>query len=345
MKTGHKIIFKNSKNMDEIPTKTVNFVLTSPPYPMIEIWDSLFSSLNPSIGQALKDKDGMRAYNLMHKELNKVWDEIDRVTHPEGIVCINIGDATRKLGNSFRVYANHSRIIEYFEKKGYNILPLIIWKKKANKPNKFMGSGMLPPNAYVTHEHEYILIFRKNGPRKFRTKNEKRRRRESAYFWEERNRWFSDTWTDLKGAPQKSDIGRTAAYPIKLAYRLINMYSIQGDTVLDPFLGTGTTMIAAMCTARNSIGYEIDTRFKNIIEARIKKVKRLSKELIMERLQKHVNLVKDKNAKYRSKYYGFKVTTKQEQHILFHRIKKIEKEDENEFKVTYKPLKIHPEYL
>jgi len=207
---------------------------------------------------------------------------------------------------------------------GYSILPSIIWKKETNKPTKFMGSGMLPPNAYVTLEHEHILIFRKGHKREF-SKEETRKRRESAYFWEERNKWFSEIWEDLKGAPQKSNnLEKTAAYPTKLVYRLINMYSIQGDTILDPFLGTGTTTIAAMCAARHSIGYEIDTKFKNIIEARIKKAKRLSKELIMERLQKHANLVKDKNAKYRSKYYGFKVASKQEQHI-FHRIKKSKK--------------------
>lgn len=340
MKTAHKIIFKNSKDMDEIPARSVNLVLTSPPYPMIEIWDSLFSSLNPMIGEALKDEDGMRAYNLMHKELDKVWDEIDRVVAPGAIICINIGDATRKIGDSFQVYPNHSHIIEYFKEKGYNILPLIIWRKETNKPTKFMGSGMLPPNAYVTHEHEYILIFRKDGPRQFKTEEEKKRRRESAYFWEERNEWFSDLWTDLTGVPQKLKYKglreRAAAYPFELAYRLINMYSIQGDTILDPFLGTGTTMIAAMCAARNSIGYEIDNKLENIIKARIKKVKRLSRELIMERLQRH--LIKGKNTGYKSKYYGFNVMTKQETNILFHMIKKIKKEDENEFKVTYKPF-------
>ncbi|MGB9844216.1 MAG: DNA-methyltransferase [Methanothermobacter tenebrarum] len=341
MKTVHRIIFKNSKDMDEITNESVNFVLTSPPYPMIEIWDSLFSSFNPRIGEALEDGDGMRAYDLMHKELNSVWDEIDRVICPGGIVCINIGDATRKIGDSFKVYANHSRIIYYFEKKGYNILPLIIWKKHSNKPTKFMGSGMLPPNAYVTHEHEYILIFRKNGPRQFKTEKEKEKRRNSAYFWEERNEWFSDIWADLKGTPQKlDDIERkTAAYPLRLAYRLISMYSIQGDTILDPFLGTGTTMIAAMCAARNSIGYEIDTKFKNIIEARIKEIKRLSRELIRERLKKHAKLIKMKNTRYRSKYYGFNVMTKQEQDILFQIIKEIRKDDGNRFEITYKPLK------
>ena len=104
---------------------------------------------------------------------------------------------------------------------------------------------MYPGGAYVTLEHEYILILRKNGKRKFTTQPEKQNRRESAYFWEERNIWFSDIW-DLKGIRQdiqQKDIRtRSAAFPFELAYRLINMYSVFGDTILDPFLGTGTTI-------------------------------------------------------------------------------------------------------
>ena len=123
-----------------------------------------------------------------------------------------------------------------------------------------MGSGMLPAGAYVTYEHEYILIFRKGGKRLFGTEEEKARRRVSAYFWEERNVWFSDIWIDLKGAAQglcnKSVRNRSGAYPLELAFRLICMYSLYGDLVFDPFLGTGTTTTAAIVTGRNSIGAE-----------------------------------------------------------------------------------------
>jgi len=137
----------------------------------------------------------------MHENLNEVWEEIDRVMAPGGIACINVGDALRKIGETFRLYSNHSRIIDYFENAGYLVLPAIIWRKQTNKPNKFMGSGMLPPNAYVTLEHEFILIFRK-GTRTF-SSEEKVARRKSSYFREERNLWFSDVWADLKGAGQK----------------------------------------------------------------------------------------------------------------------------------------------
>lgn len=343
MKTSHKIIFENSRNMRDFQSESVNLVITSPPYPMIEMWDEQFSTLNNEIKEALQKAEGMRAYSLMHEELNKVWKEADRVLATGGIVCINIGDATRKLGESFQLYANHSRITCYFEKLGYQILPLIIWRKETNKPNKFMGSGMLPSNAYVTLEHEYILIFRKGTNRNFNSE-EKQNRQKSTYFWEERNVWFSDIWNDLKGVSQKlnhMDLReRSAAYPFELAYRLINMYSIQGDTILDPFFGTGTTMLAAMCSARNSIGYEIDQNFRKIIDYRLDELLHFSKEIILERLKKHSDFVEKRLAekgelKHKSLKYGFMVMTNQEKNISFPFMEKIEKVNGNEFEVNY----------
>lgn len=342
METNHRVIFSDSANMEKISSKSVNLVVTSPPYPMIEMWDELFS-LNPDIKDALERNDGMKAYSLMNKELDKVWREIDRVMADGGIVCINIGDATRKIGDNFQLYANHAHIIRLFEEMDYQVLPMILWRKQSNKPNKFMGSGMLPPNAYVTLEHEYILIFRKAGMRKFNA-NERIIRQNSAYFWEERNVWFSDIWYDLKGASQKLNHKklreRSAAYPFELAYRLINMYSVQGDTVLDPFLGTGTTTIAAMCSARNSVGFELDMNFKETIGLRIDEIESLCNELTLDRLKNHVNCIKsreleDKIAKHESDYYGFKVITKQEKNLILPLVKKIENVGDNEYKATY----------
>jgi len=343
METNHKVIFSNSINMEKIFPKSVNLVITSPPYPMIEMWDELFSSNNPDIKDALERNDGMKAYLLMNKELDKVWKEVDRVMADGGIVCINIGDATRKIGDNFQLYANHAHIIRLFEEMDYQVLPMILWRKQSNKPNKFMGSGMLPPNAYVTLEHEYILIFRKAGMRKFNA-NERLIRQNSAYFWEERNVWFSDIWYSLKGTSQKLNHKklreRSAAYPFELAYRLINMYSVQGDMVLDPFLGTGTTTIAAMCSARNSVGFELDINFKEIIELRIDEIELLCNELILYRLKNHVNCIKNRElegkiAKHESDYYGFKVITKQEKNLILPLVKKIENVRDNEYKATY----------
>ena len=104
---------------------------------------------------------------------------------------------------------------------GFTNLPEIIWRKPTNSPNKFMGSGMLPAGAYVTLEHEFILIFRKGGKRIFKSDAEKLKRQQSAFFWEERNVWFSDLWT-LTGTNQKlnnkNSRERSAAYPFDLAY-------------------------------------------------------------------------------------------------------------------------------
>ncbi len=329
--------------MEEVLSESVNLVVTSPPYPMIEMWDEQFSALNPEIRDALQKGDGMRAYDLMHEELSKVWKEVDRVLAPGNIVCINIGDATRKIGESFQLYSNHSRITYYFEKMGYQVLPLIIWRKETNKPNKFMGSGMLPSNAYVTLEHEYILIFRKGQNRGFDLKN-KPNRHNSAYFWEERNIWFSDIWKDLKGVSQKlnhEDLReRSGAYPFELAFRLINMYSVHGDIVLDPFSGTGTTMLAAMSSARNSIGYELDPKFQKVIDLRLNEVLLFSKDIVLDRIRRHIQFLgklrkEKRELKHRSTKYGFMVMTNQEKNIFIPIMEKIEKTADCEFEVNY----------
>ena len=192
MKTSHKILCLDSRKLAKINDQTVDLVVTSPPYPMIEIWDEVFGLMDSKIS-SLINENPKEAFERMHKFLDKVWSECDRVLKPNGFVCINIGDATRTINENFAMYSNHSRIIDFFESKGYYTLPDILWRKQSNAPNKFMGSGMLPAGAYVTYEHEYVLIFRKGSKRVF-NKKEAENRRDSAYFWEERNVWFSDLW-------------------------------------------------------------------------------------------------------------------------------------------------------
>ena len=99
---------------------------------------------------------------MMHSELDKVWGQLGRILVPGGYACINVGDATRTLKGRFQLYPNAERITQRFVDLGFDVLPRIIWRKTTNAPNKFMGSGMLPVGAYVTLEHEYVLIFR-NG--------------------------------------------------------------------------------------------------------------------------------------------------------------------------------------
>ena len=325
MQTLHKLHFSDSRSLKELEKESVDLVLTSPPYPMIQMWDRHFSKMNPKIKAAIARGHGRVAFELMHKELDKTWYELARVLKNGGIVCVNIGDATRSLRGTFQLFNNQSHITGTFESMGFHALPKILWRKQTNKPNKYLGSGTLPVGAYVTLEHESVLIFRKNGQRSFEGK-EKWLRRRSAFFWEERNVWFSDVWEGLKGTGQELNRPRmrkrSAAFPFELAYRLINMYSIIGDTVLDPFLGTGTTMVAAITCARNSVGYEIDRRFNSIIMSRTADVVLNANRVVSERLQAHEAFVERRIAQgkkvlHRSKRYGFPVVSRQEVDIGF----------------------------
>lgn len=278
METSHRAFVGDSREMTALDDDSVELAVTSPPYPMIEMWDDLFRSLNPDVEAALDAGDGRRAFELMHEALHATWDELARVLVDGGIACINVGDATRTVGDGFRVYQNHARIVEYFDELGFEPLPDILWRKPANSAAKFMGSGMIPPNAYATLEHEYLLVFR-NGSERRSFEPGSERRYESAYFWEERNEWFSDVWTDVRGTVQALDDDendlreRSAAYPFEIPYRLINMYSVHGDTVLDPFWGTGTTSLAAMAAGRNSVGYELDEGFISVFEDTVEDIK------------------------------------------------------------------------
>ncbi len=255
--------------MPAVPDRSVHLVVTSPPYPMIEMWDEVFDTLAPGSSAAIAAGRPWEAFEAQHRVLDAVWAECSRVLVPGGFLCINVGDATRSVGGEFGLYPNHARILTALITLGLTPLPDILWRKPTNAPNKFMGSGVLPAGAYVTYEHEYILIARKGGKRAF-AGEEKHRRGWSACFWEERNAWYSDLWTDLRGTSQRlgaaGDLrGRSAAFPFELAWRLVNMYSIYGDTVLDPFVGTGTTMAAALAATRSSVGVEHSAAFAPIV--------------------------------------------------------------------------------
>lgn len=332
METDHRIVVGDSRRLERVADDAVELVVTSPPYPMVEMWDELFAEHNAAVETRLEAGDGRKVFELMHEELDAVWDELGRVLVNGGIACINIGDATRKVDGSFRVYQNHSRIIDAFERRGFEPLPEILWRKPVNSGTKFMGSGMLPPNAYVTLEHEYILIFR-NGETQRRFEPNAERRYNAAYFWEERNRWFSDVWTDITGKIQTMDHtelrSRSAAYPFEIPYRLINMYSVYDDTVLDPFWGTGTTSLAAMTAARNSIGYELEAEFADVFCERAVDAPDVSRNVVHQRLDDHRTFVADEREagnefEYTAENYEFPVTTKQEQAIQFYAVETVE---------------------
>ncbi len=291
MKTEHSIYFADASHMSEVSDSSIDLVVTSPPYPMIEMWDDLFRRMDSTVHKCLSSQDGPGAFESMHRQLDPVWRECFRVLKPGGFACINIGDATRSMDTQFALYTNHARILSAARDIGFTSLPCIIWRKQINAPNKFMGSGMLPAGAYVTLEHEYILILRKHGKRDFPSAEEKQQRRESAIFWEERNHWFSDVWFDIKGTGQTlADTPkrqRSAAFPFELPYRLINMFSVKTDQVLDPFIGTGTTMAAAMAAGRCSIGYDTDDHLLSAIHRTARSVTLPTGQPSARRLKQH----------------------------------------------------------
>jgi modification methylase len=283
MPTQHRIIFGNSQQMSELQDGTVQLMVTSPPYPMIAMWDEQFRA-DPKIAKLWRklEADGEEAtvrqiYDAIHDNLAKVWMETHRVLADGGIVAINIGDATRSINGKFQLFPNHSRITEVCEKIGFTTLPYILWQKPTNRPKykgkgAFLGSGFLPPNAYVTLDCEFILLFRKGNLRKFEPHHAGRY--ESRFTKTQRDEWFSQIWA-FKGTRQT--VGelerRTAAYPDEIAERLIRMFSVKGETVLDPFLGSGTTVKVAIINERNSVGYEADPKLLQTITQKIEKAK------------------------------------------------------------------------
>ena len=334
--TIHNFHHHNSFERFPIEDQSVHLVMTSPPYPMIEMWDEILSQYNNKISEKLQGGKGKEAYELMHGLLDKTWKECYRVLVPGGFMCINVGDATRSVDGRFQLYSNHSRIIQGCEVLGYDTLPSVIWRKPTNAPNKFMGSGMLPSGAYVTLEHEYVLVFRKGGKRSF-GKEDKMRRSASAIFWEERNQWYSDQW-DIIGSRQKlklsSGRSRSAAYPIHLALRPILMYSMYGDTVLDPFSGTGTTTAAALAAGRNSIAMDNDDKLLKASRAypSSRKAKGELSQLIKARYKAHLAYVAEKDLlffRYKNEVHNIPVKTMQEKKLCLYDIKGIRKVDDH----------------
>ncbi|MFP4374919.1 MAG: DNA-methyltransferase, partial [Spirochaetaceae bacterium] len=364
--TTHRVLTRPAADLGELDDESVDLVVTSPPYPMIEMWDESFADQDPAIAVSLADGRGTEAFARMHALLARVWEECFRVLKPGCLACINVGDATRSLAGRFRLYSNHSRIITDCEALGFETLPLVLWRKQTNAPNKFMGSGMLPGGAYVTLEHEYILLLRKGGKRDV-LPEDRARRRESAFFWEERNRWFSDVW-DFKGVRQimsaaaESGSGRpghagnergdrelparerSGAFPVELAYRLVNMYSMRHDTVLDPFLGTGTTTVAAIAAARNSVGAEIDPAVAGTVADTVADAAGGLNARVWERLADHLEFLRRYETDHGtppghlSRTFGFPVMTGQEEDLILSSVESIERDGDAGIRAAHRDL-------
>jgi modification methylase len=334
-RTTHEFIHADAGGLRALDDGMAHLIVTSPPYPMIAMWDEQLAANAPGAGDALARGDGDTAFALMHALLDRTWDECARALCEGGIICVNIGDAVRTIGGRFRLFSNHARVITALAERGLTLLPLVLWRKTTNAPNKFMGSGMLPGGAYVTLEHEYIIIARKGDPRRGATGDERARRRESAIFWEERNTWFSDLWS-LAGVRQRmpgtAERSRSAAFPLEIPLRLIAMYSWRGDTVLDPFAGTGTTSLAAIALARNSVAADVSEELVAIARGRA-----LAPEILPvlaavsdDRLAAHRDFVAGRDAppKHWNDHLGVAVVTGQETELRLPRPVRVEEDGE-----------------
>ena len=343
MRTTHALRVGDAAAMDAVDDESVHLVVTSPPYPMIDLWDDLFAAQDPDVRAALDAGDGDAAFELMHAQLDAVWDEVVRTLTPGGIACVNVGDATRSIGGEFQQFPNHVRIVDALRSRGLTPLPDILWRKPTNSLTKFMGSGTLPPNAYVTLEHEYILLFRKGGTRSFPAGDD--RRYESAFFWEERNRWFSDLW-EMRGEEQSlagsedARRDRSGAFPLEIPLRLLSMFSVRGDRVLDPFAGTGTTALAAMHAARNSVGYDLNADLFDALDERLTDLPAASRRRVAARLDRHREAMTDREGGYDAAHYDFDVVTKRERRIRPYVVDGVEREavdDGRRYTLTHRP--------
>lgn len=307
MRTTHRLLAGDARAVLPGLDRPVHLVVTSPPYPMVALWDEPFRATDPAVGAALDRGDAAGAWEAMHASLDRVWAACAAALVPGGMLCVNVGDAVRTVGGRFALWPNHARVTQAMLRLGLTALPDIVWRKPTNAPNKFMGSGMLPGGAYVTYEHEHVGIFRKPGPRAF----DRAARARSAYFWEERNRWFSDLWDGLPGVRQgRGDGRRSAAFPFELPWRLVHMYSLLGETVLDPFAGTGTTLAAALAAGRSSVGVEIDPALAAAVPTTLADVRGHARE--PHRLAEHRAFVADRRCRYVSRVYQLPVVTRQE---------------------------------
>ncbi|MFP3206680.1 MAG: DNA methyltransferase [Hydrogenobaculum sp.] len=256
MKTWHKIIIGDSRWMKEIPDESVHLVITSPPY-----WQLKDYGNEKQIG--FND-----TYEEYINNLNLVWNECHRVLHKGCRLCINIGDqfARSVYYGRYKVIPIRTEIIKFCESIGFDYMGAIIWQKvttcNTTGGATIMGSYPYPRNGIIKLDYEFILIFKKHGNPPKVSKEIKEMSKLTDKEW---NQYFTGHW-NFPGEKQNKHL---AMFPEELPRRLIKMFSFVGETVLDPFLGSGTTSLAAKNLNRNSIGYEINEDFLPIIEEKL----------------------------------------------------------------------------
>jgi site-specific DNA-methyltransferase (adenine-specific) len=258
--TKHTLRLGDARDLSWIPDGSVHLVVTSPPYWTLKKYEENKRQLGE-----------IADYNAFLDELDKVWRECARVLAPGGRICCVVGDVCipRKQGRH-RVMPLHADIMVRARSVGLDALTPIMWFKIANGVTEAKGNGAgfygkpYQPGAIIKNDAEYILFLRKGGEYRSPSPTQKAL---SMLSKEEMKSWLRSAWFDIKGESTRR--GHPAPYPQTLAERLIKLFSFAGDTVLDPFVGTGTTDLAAIETGRNSIGNEIEPAYLRIAEQRL----------------------------------------------------------------------------
>jgi site-specific DNA-methyltransferase (adenine-specific) len=256
MKTHHKIINGDSRNMSELPDNSIHLAITSPPYWQLKDYGT-------------EDQIGFHdSYENYINNLNLVWKECYRVLHNGCRICINIGDqfARAVYYGRYKVIPIREEIIKFCENIGFDYMGAIIWQKVTTSNTTGggiqMGSYPFPRNGILKLDYEFILVFKKLGDAPKPTKEQKELSQMTAEEW---NTFFAGHW-NFAGARQNNHI---AMFPEELPRRLIRMFSFVGESILDPFVGSGTTALAARNLDRNSVGYEINSEFIPVIKDKL----------------------------------------------------------------------------
>lgn len=260
--TRHILRVGDARDLSAVPTGSIHLVVTSPPYADLKEYAAVEGQLG-----------GIDDYERFLDELDRVWQECLRVLIPGGRVACVVGDvciSRRKAGRHF-VLPLSADLQVRARRVGFDNLTPIRWLKVANitleasRSSRFLGKPNLP-NGIVKNDLEHILFFRKpGGYRKPTAEQQALSRIEN----EDYARWFAPIWTDVTG--QVRTMGHPAPYPLEVSRRLIRMFSFVGDTVLDPFTGTGTTTLSALESGRDSIGYDIVPEYIRMAATRVQR--------------------------------------------------------------------------
>lgn len=268
--TTHRVILGDSRRMPEIADESVHLVVTSPPYANLKQYE-------PGNLDQLGD---IEDYDKFLDELDKVWAECARILVPGGRICCIVGDVNvaRTNGGRHHVLPLSADIRVRARRLGFDHLQGIVWYKVANikleasKSNRYLGKPNLP-GGIVKNDTEHIIFLRKRGYRSPSGQME-----ELSFIPTDRYvRWFKSIWEDIPGASTRN---HPAPFPLELASRLIRMFSFVGDTVVDPFCGTGTTLLAAMTWARSSVGYDIEPRYVAMTKQRLAQAPLLNETVV-----------------------------------------------------------------